>query len=242
MATDLVTAAFDILANAMCRSEPNQTLLSLKSFLVNKVPLLLAQTATIYPVNSEMCIAQALSHIDPNAVPAFSQGFDELIGSNNSLAEVRQDFLNACALHGVIPANTIERLLGEPPMQAPPETKYVKQDLVSQCKDNLEKVALFIDELENMDGNAGAIVAALTEVQCPVSIHYVYLLTSRSLPTSVRHKRTCTSRRYAICCPRNHRLLTSSYSSPRLPVYYDHSASSWMNGGMTQTKVPVVFF
>ncbi|KAF2690814.1 Med5-domain-containing protein [Lentithecium fluviatile CBS 122367] len=165
MATDLVTAAFDILANAMYRSETSQTLFSLKSFLVNKVPLLLAQlVAPIYAMNAELCITQALSHVDPNAFPAFSQGFDDIMGNSNSLADVRQDFLNACALHGLIPASTIERLLGEPPLQGPPETKYVKQDLVSQCKDNFEKVNMFIDELENLDGNAGAIVAAITEL------------------------------------------------------------------------------
>jgi mediator of RNA polymerase II transcription subunit 5 len=164
MATDLVTAAFDILANAVYRSEPSQTVFSLKSFLVNKVPLLLVQLAgPLYALNAEMCITQALSHVDPNAFPSFSQGFDDIMG-NNSLADVRQDFLNACALHNLIPASIIQRLLGEPPMQAPPETKYNKHDLVSQCKDNFEKVNLFIDELENLDGNAGAIVAAVTEV------------------------------------------------------------------------------
>ena len=164
MATDLITAAFDILANAMYRSEPSQTMFSLKSFLVNKIPLLVAQlTAPIYAMNTEMCITQALSHVDPNAFPAFSQGFDDM-GNNSSLADVRQDFLNACALHGLIPANIIERLLGEPPLQGPPETKYVKLDLVSQCKDQFEKVNMYIEELENIDGNAGAIVTAITEV------------------------------------------------------------------------------
>lgn len=165
MATDLITAGFDILANAMYRSESSQTMFCLKSFLVNKVPILLTQlTSPIYAMNPEVCITQALSRVDPNAFPAFSQGFDDIMGSNNSLSDVRQDFLNACALHSLIPANTVERLLGETPMQGPPETKYLKQDLVSQCKDNFEKVNMFIDELENLDGNAGAIVSALTEV------------------------------------------------------------------------------
>lgn len=173
MATDLVVAGFDILANAMYRGEPSQVLFSLKSFLINKVPLLVVQlTAPIYAMNAEMCITQALSHVDPNAFPAFSQGFDDM-GNNSSLADVRQDFLNACALHGLIPANTVERLLGEPPLQGPPETKYHKQDLLSQCKDNFDKVNMFIDELENLDGNAGAIVGAITEV--------VLLITAKQL-------------------------------------------------------------
>ncbi|OAG07236.1 Med5-domain-containing protein [Paraphaeosphaeria sporulosa] len=164
MATDLVTASFDILANAMYRSESTQTMTSLKSFLVNKVPTLLTQlTAPLYAMNPELCITQAFSRIDPNAFPAFSQGFDDMLGNNSSLADVRQDFLNACALHNLIPANTVERLLGEAPMQGPPATRYVKQDLLKQCKDNIDKATAYIEELENLDGNAGAIVAALVD-------------------------------------------------------------------------------
>ncbi|KAJ4294602.1 mediator complex subunit [Kalmusia sp. IMI 367209] len=164
MATDLVTASFDILANAMYRSESTQIMTTLKSFLVNKIPILLTQlTAPLYAMNPELCITQALSRIDPNAFPAFSQGFDDMLGSNSSLADVRQDFLNACALHNLIPVNTVERLLGETPMQGPPATKYVKQELVSQSKDNFDKIITYIDELENVDGNAGAIVAAVTD-------------------------------------------------------------------------------
>ncbi|KAL5440422.1 hypothetical protein PMIN06_009684 [Paraphaeosphaeria minitans] len=164
MATDLVTASFDILANAMYRSESTQTLTSLKSFLVNKVPTLLIQlTVPLYAMNPELCITQALSRIDPNAFPAFSQGFDDMLGNNSFLADLRQDFLNACALHNLIPANTVERLLGEAPIQGPPATRYVKQDLLKQCKDNIDKATAYIEELENLDGNACAIVAALVD-------------------------------------------------------------------------------
>ncbi|RYN76469.1 Mediator of RNA polymerase II transcription subunit 5 [Alternaria alternata] len=157
MATDLITAAFDVLANAMYRSEPPQTMFYLKSFLINKVPLLLAQlTGSIFPMTVEMCITQALSHVDPHAFPSFSQGFDDIMGSNNnSLSDVRQDFLNACALHALIPTGTVERLLGEAPMQGPPSKKYERKELLNQCKSNFDKVSTFIDELESLDGNAG---------------------------------------------------------------------------------------
>ncbi|KAH8625849.1 hypothetical protein IG631_19728 [Alternaria alternata] len=167
MATDLITAAFDVLANAMYRSEPPQTMFYLKSFLINKVPLLLAQlTGSIFPMTVEMCITQALSHVDPHAFPSFSQGFDDIMGSNNnSLSDVRQDFLNACALHALIPTGTVERLLGEAPMQGPPSKRYERKELLNQCKSNFDKVSTFIDELESLDGNAGAIVAAVTDVR-----------------------------------------------------------------------------
>jgi mediator of RNA polymerase II transcription subunit 5 len=165
MAADLVTASFDILANAMYRNESSQTIFGLKSFLVNRIPILLTQLAApLYAMNVEMAITQALSHLDPHAFPAFSQGFDEMMGNNSPLSDVRQDFLNACALHGHITAGTVERLLGETPMQGPPQIKYVKKDLIAQCKDNFEKVNGYIDELDNLDGNAGAIVGAISEV------------------------------------------------------------------------------
>ncbi|KNG43997.1 Med5-domain-containing protein [Stemphylium lycopersici] len=164
MATDLITAAFDILANAMYRNEPSQFLFCLKSFLINKVPMLLTQiSGSIFPMTVEMCITQALSHVDPNAFPSFSQGFDDIMGSSNSLSDVRQDYLNACVLHGLIQAGTVERLLGEAPMQGPPAKRYEKKELLSQCKANFDKISLYIDELENLDGNAGAIVAAVTD-------------------------------------------------------------------------------
>jgi mediator of RNA polymerase II transcription subunit 5 len=165
MATDLITAAFDILANAMYRSEPTQNMFYLKSFLINKIPIILSQiSGSVFPMTVEMCISQALSHVDPNAFPSFSQGFDDIMGSNNSLSDVRQDFLNACALHGLVPAGTVERLLGEAPLQSPPEKRHERKELLSQCKSNFDKVSMYIDELENLDGNAGAIVGAVTDV------------------------------------------------------------------------------
>jgi mediator of RNA polymerase II transcription subunit 5 len=168
MATDLITAAFDILANAMYRSEPSQTIFCLKSFLVNKIPLILTQISpSVFPMTPEICITQALNHVDPNAFPAFSQGFDDMMGNNNSLADVRQDFLNACALHGLVTTATVERLLGETPMQGPPETRYDKKMLFEQCKNNFDKISMYIDELDNLDGNAGAIAGAIVEVCSP---------------------------------------------------------------------------
>jgi mediator of RNA polymerase II transcription subunit 5 len=165
MAADIITAAFDVLANAMYRSEPSQIMFSLKSFLVNKIPLILLHISTsIFPMTLEMSITQAFSHIDLHAFPASSQGFDDMLGNNSSLADVRQDFLNACALHSLIPAATVERLLGEAPMQGPPDTKYESKTLLEQCKSNFDKVNVYVDELENLDGNAGAIVGAVSEV------------------------------------------------------------------------------
>lgn len=88
-----------------------------------------------------------------------------MMGGNNSLSDVRQAFLNACVLHGQITAGAVERLLGEQPTQSLPGNRYQKRALLDQCKSNFDKISAYINEMENLDGNAGAIVGAVTEVR-----------------------------------------------------------------------------
>ncbi|KAK8197736.1 mediator complex, subunit Med5 [Phyllosticta capitalensis] len=166
LAIDLITASFDVLAaNSTYRSESNETLFNFRSFLVNKVPTLLAVLAgsMFPPLTPEMCITQALNHIDRNAFPSFSQAFGDGVSVNSALSDVRQDFLFACALHQLIPEASIERLLGETPMNGVAE-KHLKENLVAQCSNNFERVEEYLNEMEGMDGNAGTIVQAMTEL------------------------------------------------------------------------------
>lgn len=84
------------------------------------------------------------------------------------LSDARQEFLFACASHRLIQESSIERLLGENPMQTVPVGgPYQKDDLVSQINNRPERAEQLIGEIESMEGNAGAIVGAITEV-CPV--------------------------------------------------------------------------
>lgn len=88
------------------------------------------------------------------------------LDSSGMLSEARQEFLFACALHKLIPEQSIERLIGDVPMQSLPEAgKYVKEDLVAQCTANPGRIEELIGELENMEGNAGEIASALVEVR-----------------------------------------------------------------------------
>lgn len=138
----------------------------MRSFLVNKVPIILSllHSRAYRQVNAEICVAQAMAHIDPNAFPSFSQTFDIMNGVG-SLPDVRQDFLFSCALHQLILEESIEKLLGEPPMSALPSGgRYVKEELVSQCSGKSERLEELLGEIEKMDGNAGAIVGAFVEV------------------------------------------------------------------------------
>ncbi|KAL3471646.1 mediator of RNA polymerase II transcription subunit 5 [Aspergillus californicus] len=160
---EIITASFDVLSNGIYRNESSRTMLILRSFLVNKLPpffaAMLAVSMVSLPV--EVCISHALSRIDPNTFPSFSQMFS--MQGNSALSDVRQEFLFACASHKLIPETSIERLLGENPMQAVP-VGFVKDDLVAQISSNHERAEQLISSIESTEGNAGAIVGAITEV------------------------------------------------------------------------------
>ena len=151
----------------MYRVEPQRIITTLRSFLVNKLPVFLGNytSITFPPFSIETCISQALLRIDPTAFPSLSQMFD-LSTKSDIVSEARQDFLFSCALHHLIPEGSIEVLLGDVPMQSLPASgRYMKIDLVTQCTTNPTKIEELIGELENMDGNAGEIAGALFEVR-----------------------------------------------------------------------------
>ena len=154
------------MANAL-RNENAQNTLLLRSFLINKVPLLLAAllASTFPPISPEFCITEALSQVDTNAFPTLSSMFDDTSTGNIFSDSVRQDFCFACCLHGLIVEESIERLLGDITMQTlPTDGRYSKEGLVQQCSEDPERVEGLLEQLENMDGNAGAVSQAITEV------------------------------------------------------------------------------
>jgi len=164
---DLILGSFDALSNAMYRNEMARSINLLRSFLVNKLPVFIQNnyaSLIFEPLTVEHCIRQALGRLDPSAFPSGSQMFDPL-GRNSLLSEARQEFLFACALHQLIPERSIEEILEDVPMQSlPAGGRYVKEDLVQQCTSNPARIEEYIAELENMEGNAGEIAAAITEI------------------------------------------------------------------------------
>ena len=169
-ALHLILASFDVLANAVFRSEGQKAAHLLRSYLVNKVPLLLVSLAAtaspLFPFNAQFCVAEALRGVDTNAFPTLSAMFDDTQQSSNSINDsVRQDFCFACCLHGLVSESSIEALLGEITYQTlPPGGRYIKENLVRDCIEDPERIQTLIKELENMDGNVGAVCQALTEV------------------------------------------------------------------------------
>lgn len=162
-------ASFDILANAVFRNEGGKDAHLLKSFLVNKVPLLLCllflREPTFDTNASEFCITEALSQVDTSVFPTASLMFDESRSNNPYTESVREEFCTACALHGLVQREHVERILGELSMSYEPSLeKYSKEKLVQDCLADAEKVQGLIRELEKMDGNVGAVCQALVEV------------------------------------------------------------------------------
>lgn len=191
---DLILASFDVLANAVFRNEGNKVAHLLRSYLINKLPLLIGQLSKhmFPPLNAEFCITEALRHVDTNAFPTLSSMFDESRNSNSFTDSVREDFCWACCLHGLLRESSIESILGETPYQSlPTQGRYVKDTLVNECLSDPERIQSLIGELDKMDGNVGAICHALTEVSqrpfrpiCRLRLHECLLTRSLGpLPT-----------------------------------------------------------
>ncbi len=166
----------------MYRNEPAESVTLLRSFLVNKLPVFLNNYAGMIfpPLSIQYCIEQALLRVDPAAFPSFTQSFD-LLGKNSMLSEAPQEFLFACALHQLIPEQSIELLLGDVPMQSLPASgRYNKDDLVVQCHASLSKIEELVGEVDNMEGNAGEIASALIEVSRLIALYKLILIFPKS--------------------------------------------------------------
>ncbi|KAK4219452.1 putative mediator of RNA polymerase II transcription subunit 5 [Rhypophila decipiens] len=166
-AIQLILASFDVLANTAYNHGGAKTGHLLKSYVVNKVPLILssfASQSSMYPFDAEFCITQALSQVDTNVFPTLSNMFD-LPTSSSILDSVRQDFCFACQLHGLLSPRAIENLLGDITYQSlPDEGRYVKESLVQSCLEDAERTLKLIGELDNMNGNVGAAAQAIIDV------------------------------------------------------------------------------
>ncbi|POR33336.1 Mediator of RNA polymerase II transcription subunit 5 [Tolypocladium paradoxum] len=166
-AIDLILASFDILANTVFRNEGQKDAHLLRSFLINKVPLLLCQLCSpqFSTTSSEFCITEALNQVDTSVFPTASLMFDESRSNNPYTESVREEFCTACALHGLVQREHVERILGETSMSYEPSLeRYSKDKLVQDCLSDPEKIQGMVRELDKMDGNVGAVSQALVEL------------------------------------------------------------------------------
>jgi mediator of RNA polymerase II transcription subunit 5 len=171
MFIDVIVAMFDVLSNGQARKEGEQAINLYRSFLMNKLPPMLAliSSSSLEPVSASLCISQALGRIDLGAFPLSAYDMER----RSSLAGIRQEFLFACALHRLIPEASVENLLGENPMQTlPAHGLYEKDQLVQQIVSNSQRGEQLVREIELMEGNAGVVVTAIVEVRLAHLVQY----------------------------------------------------------------------
>lgn len=164
LVVDVVVASFDTLANALHCHQPAEHLLSYRSFIANKLPLLLVSlSASLYsPSSVQLCIQTALGRIDVHPIPPLSSDND---GVNEALMASRQDFLQACVMHQLGSETAFANVVGGPAVHFSSRgSRHNKESLASQCMANVHRVDQLVAELETMNGNAGPISGALTEV------------------------------------------------------------------------------
>ncbi|KAA8894440.1 mediator complex, subunit Med5 [Sphaerosporella brunnea] len=173
MVMDFITAVIDVISNALVRGEPPSTLFLLRSFLCNKVPLIINRISPS-PMMSSYAISQSFLRTDVTALMNLpTPQFDPLRNSSNSgtdalfgdiTIDLRQDFLFACALHGVIGEQDIQGILGELPLGAMPSGRYNYREIQGQCAADPRRVDQLLEEIEGVEGNSGAVVRALYEI------------------------------------------------------------------------------
>lgn len=181
-AIDLILASFDILANAVFRNEGQKDAHLLRSYLINKLPLLLYQLCPPeFPgTSAEFCITEALHHVDTSLFPTASLMFDESRNNNPYTESVREEFCASCVLHGLVQRDHVERILGEISLSDEPSLqKYSKEKLVQDCLSDMDKIQGLILELDKMDGNVGAVCQALIEVSNSGRVPRIHLSTNR---------------------------------------------------------------
>jgi len=167
MVSELILAAFDVLATTTARDNIAGGTFLIRSFIINKLPPFLQGLATMsfMPVEFEFSIQQAFGRLSASMFQPFSSDFT-FEGQNAAVSEARQQFVSACVLHGLIPQDSIMRLLNDQPLaNTLVPMKLQKDTLVVEYISDSRKLEFLITAMEKLDGNAGVVADALIEVR-----------------------------------------------------------------------------
>lgn len=160
-AVDLLIASFDVLTNALLRHESQENVRFLRSFICNKVPLLLHSLLGFNgPGAVENCIQMSFSVITMDPLTPLSTGANVV---RDVLKKAKLEFLFACTLHSLVPERAIAGLVNEQSVTVPKMTKYTKDGLMAQTSNNTGRLDALIQELDSMNGNAGAISGCILD-------------------------------------------------------------------------------
>lgn len=159
----LIQASFDVLTNAVLRKDSEHNIKVIRSFICNKVPMMLNTLGSFMmaPASVESCVQAAFESITMDAVPPITAGSAE---GRDKLKLARKEFLQAVALQGLLSEHMMSTILMEPSVSIPRVTRYTKDSLYAQCSNSVGRLEHFVDELDGMVGNAGAISGCIVDV------------------------------------------------------------------------------
>lgn len=161
LTVQLLHAAFDVLTSAQLNGERPHDVNVIRSFICNKVPLLLAIICSFTgQIVMETCVQTAFLSIGMDPIPPISAGSSE---ATDMLKRTRLDFCQACVLHGVITENVSASISQTAP--TPTKTaKLSKEALLAKQLNNLGAFEQLAGHLGKMDGNAGAVSGCIVEL------------------------------------------------------------------------------
>ena len=148
MFSELVATSLQVLANWIARTEADSALQRCRQFVVNKLPSLLSLVSgsSYGSFSSETSLVAAMTAID-GTIPS---------------TDSRQ-FMRVCVLYHLMSSTALDTT--EIPKEMQVRGLYQKDEITSQIKSNVQRVAKFIEEIPQLEGNSGAIAQALVEVR-----------------------------------------------------------------------------
>ncbi|KAF2148675.1 Med5-domain-containing protein [Myriangium duriaei CBS 260.36] len=170
MISDLVVAAFDALVNVLQRHETTHLVLCHRSFIANKVPLLITNLSSkhLYPTSLvEQYIQLAMGRIETHMFPPLSS---DTAGINEAVRDSRQDFLRVCQVHHLISEAAVTASLGQTPTKPTPTTRHHRHILIQQLLASPQKSEELVGELDRMTGDVGSISNALVDALQQASV------------------------------------------------------------------------
>ena len=169
LVVDLLSAGFDVLTNELCRKHGEHDVNVIRSFIINKLPMLLSNfSGTVTPAATiEAYVQMAFSSIAMDALPPISAGATEV---RDKLKATRLDFLRASHIHAVLSELTVTAILGEHPTPVN-AARYTKEVLVSKYASNIHGLNALIEELEGTSYNAAAISGCILSMITTFSLN-----------------------------------------------------------------------
>lgn len=146
--SDLITASFDLNSVASNRGDSPYDTRMYQLFLTERLPHLIVTLTT------ETYVPFDITFLLP-----------ELFQRLSTTNDLRQQFLFACTLHGLLAEDNIETLLGSKPTQTLPKGgKVTREYLIQEYRKDPSRAEYFVSRVGVRDGNSGIYAEVVVEV------------------------------------------------------------------------------